>query len=83
MRPIILAFASVVFSVATASAQDTVTLLQDDFTAYPAGAFSSEVGAHLEYHYLPEAAAKGNWAVSTFRSSIPNQRAWSPAWRWR
>jgi hypothetical protein len=76
MRPTILAFACVVFSFATGHAQDLVTLLHDDFTAYPAGAFSSEVGAHLEYHYLPEAAAKGNWAVSTFRSSIPNQRAW-------
>lgn len=61
---------------ATTPAQEPVTLLHDDFTDYPAGAFSSEVGAHLEYHYLSEAAAKGNWAVSTFRSSIPNQRAW-------
>ena len=59
----------------TAQAQLAI-LLQDDFSAYPAGIFSSEVGAHTEYHYLPEAAAKGNWAVSTFRSSVPSQRAW-------
>lgn len=51
-------------------------LLFDDFTGYRAGLFSSPVGAHTEYHYLPEAAPKGNWAVSTFRSSVPSQRAW-------
>ena len=34
------------------------------------------VGAHTEYHYLPEAAPKGNWAASTFRSGIGTQRAW-------
>ena len=62
--------------VSAAHAEPSVPLLHDDFTGYAAGAFSSEVGAHLEYHYLPEAAAKGNWAVSTFRSSIPFQRAW-------
>lgn len=62
--------------VSTAHAESSVPLLHEDFTGYAAGAFSSEVGAHLEYHYLPEAAAKGNWAVSTFRSSIPFQRAW-------
>ncbi|MEZ6044782.1 MAG: hypothetical protein R3C11_04210 [Planctomycetaceae bacterium] len=34
------------------------------------------VGAHTEYHYLPEAAPKGNWAVSNFRPSVPSQEAW-------
>lgn len=52
------------------------TLLEDDFSAYRPGLFSSVLGAHTEYHYLPEAAPKGNWAVSTFRSSVPSQRAW-------
>ncbi|MCP4643343.1 MAG: hypothetical protein GY851_23050 [bacterium] len=53
-----------------------VCLLEDDFSAYRAGLFSSVVGAHTEYHYLPEAAPKGNWAVTAFRSSVPSQRAW-------
>ena len=51
-------------------------LLDDDFHTYRSGLFSSVVGAHTEYHYLPEAAPKGNWAVSTFRSDVPSQRAW-------
>ena len=55
---------------------DVSTLLEDDFSQYRAGLFSSEVGAHSEYHYLPEMAPKGPWAVSTFRSSVPSQRAW-------
>jgi len=55
---------------------ESVTLLDDDFSSYAAGLFSSTVGAHTEYHYLPEAAAKGNWSVTNFRSSIPSQRAW-------
>jgi len=76
MKKILIAYTLAMLFISSAHAQQPVSLLHDDFTAYPAGAFSSEVGAHLEYHYLPEAAAKGNWAVSTFRSSIPNQRAW-------
>ena len=51
-------------------------LLSDDFSGYSHGLFSPVVGAHMEYHYLPESAPKGNWAVSTFRSSVPSQRAW-------
>jgi rhamnogalacturonan endolyase len=58
------------------AAGDGTPLLDDDFSGYRAGLFSSVVGAHTEYHYLPEAAPKGNWAVSTFRSSVPSQRAW-------
>ncbi len=57
-------------------AEESVALLNDDFSSYRAGLFSSVVGAHTEYHYLPEAAAKGNWAVSAFRSSVDSQRAW-------
>ncbi len=52
------------------------TLLHDDFSTYRKAMFSSVVGAHTEYHYLPESAPKGNWAVSTFRSNIESQRAW-------
>jgi rhamnogalacturonan endolyase len=60
----------------TAAAPDSVRLLRDDFSAYRPDLFSSVVGAHTEYHYLPEAAPKGNWSVSTFRSSVASQRAW-------
>ena len=60
-----------------ASAADrTVVLLDEDFSVYRPGQFSSVVGAHTEYHYLPEAASNGNWVVSTFRSSPDTQRAW-------
>jgi rhamnogalacturonan endolyase len=74
--------ASVVFLVLLASsapgdeAQRDVVLLEDDFEQYRAGLFFPNVGAHTEYHYLPEAGPKGNWAVSTFRSEVASQRAW-------
>lgn len=59
----------------SASGQPAV-LLDEDFDGYRAGLFSSTVGAHTEYHYLPEAAAKGHWAVTSFRSEVESQRAW-------
>ena len=55
---------------------DEVFLMKENFIQYRPGIFSSTVGAHTEYHYLPDAAPKGNWSVSTFRSSVPSQRAW-------
>ena len=51
-------------------------LLDDDFGALRTGLFSSVLGAHAEYHYLPEVAPQGNWVVSAFTSSIGSQRAW-------
>ena len=51
-------------------------LLEDDFSALPAGMFSVPVGPHTEYHYLKEAAPKGNWAVSCFTWEPGAQRAW-------
>jgi len=51
-------------------------LLQDDFSDLDIGPFSVEVGAHTEYHYLPEAAPKGNWTVAAFRSGTDAGRAW-------
>jgi rhamnogalacturonan endolyase len=61
---------------AHAAADAPAVLLHDDFSVYRAGLFSSVVGAHTEYHYLSEAAAKGPWAVSTFLSGVDTQRAW-------
>ena len=60
----------------TLLAQNTVDLLNDDFRGMHRGPFSQVVGAHTEYHYLHEAAPRGNWAVSAFRSSTESMRAW-------
>ena len=54
----------------------TKILLQDDFSDLDIGPFSVEVGAHTEYHYLPEAAPKGNWTVACFKSGTDAGRAW-------
>ncbi|MHC4324456.1 MAG: hypothetical protein ACYSUX_09305, partial [Planctomycetota bacterium] len=52
-------------------------LLDDDFSGLRPGMFSAGViGAHAEYHYVPETAPKGNWVVSCFTSGTPEQRAW-------
>jgi len=59
-----------------AQKDDLEVLMDDDFRALRTGMFSSGVvGAHAEYHYLPELAPKGNWVVSCFRSD-GSQRAW-------
>ncbi|MCX7723552.1 MAG: hypothetical protein N2379_10935, partial [Verrucomicrobiae bacterium] len=51
-------------------------LFEDGFNSLPPGMFSAGVvGAHAEYHYLPQLAPKGGWAVSCFRSE-GSQRAW-------
>jgi hypothetical protein len=39
------------------------------------GLFSAPVGAHTEYHFLPEAAPRGGWTVACFRPD-GSQRAW-------
>ena len=46
----------------------STVLLEDDFSDLEVGMFSSDVGAHTEYHYLPEAAPRGNWTVACFAS---------------
>ena len=54
----------------------SAVLLEDDFSGLAPGMFSTPVGPHTEYHYLPEAAPKGNWAVSCFTWEPGAQRAW-------
>jgi len=55
---------------------NSAVLLEDNYAGMPLEMISSDVvGAHTEYHYLPEAAPKGNWVVSNFRTN-PSQRAW-------
>ncbi len=56
---------------------DDVVLFEDGFSALKPGAFFSVVGAHAEYHYVPETAPKGGWAVSTYRSEPGSQLAWT------
>ncbi|MBN1416878.1 MAG: hypothetical protein JW973_17405 [Bacteroidales bacterium] len=46
-------------------------LLYDDYSDLHLGPLGSGAGAHTEYHYLHEAAPKGNWSVSTFRYNLP------------
>jgi len=53
-----------------------VILFEDGFAGLRTGLFGSVVGAHTEYHYLPESAPKGNWVISAFTSRIASQRAW-------
>ncbi len=52
-------------------------MLRDDFSMLDTGLFSVPVGAHTEYHYLPEAGEKGNWTVSSFASG----GGWGTAWQ--
>lgn len=61
---------------AAADTLDRQYLLQEDFSGLKPGMFSAgEIGAHVEYHYLPATAPKGNWVVSCFRT-VASQRAW-------
>ena len=51
-------------------------LLSDNFSGLDTGLFTAPIGAHTEYHYLPEAGPKGNWAVTSFASGDAWGRAW-------
>ena len=50
-------------------------LLDDGLSGLRTGLMMDPVGAHTEYHYLPHASQRGNWAVSAFKS-YGSQRAW-------
>ncbi|MEO6182728.1 MAG: hypothetical protein ABIP71_06455, partial [Verrucomicrobiota bacterium] len=62
-------------------ASNSVVLFEDGFGELRSGSLGSVLGAHAEYHYLPETGPKGNWAISTFSSSGLSQRAWRAAQR--
>lgn len=53
-----------------------VSVLYDNFSKLDTGQVSVDVGAHIEYHYLEEAAPRGNWEVSVFRSIEGFRTAW-------
>ena len=61
---------------AAATAAEPVVLFEDGFAALPTGSLGSVVGAHAEYHFLPEVGRKGNWFISTFSSGALSQLAW-------
>ncbi len=49
-----------------------VLVFEDGIDALRRGPLGGDVGAETEYHYLPEAAPRGAWAVSTFRWNLTN-----------
>ncbi|MEQ8879818.1 MAG: hypothetical protein RLQ12_09315 [Cyclobacteriaceae bacterium] len=62
--------------VSCAQTTDQISVLEDDFSELPRGPMLPDLGAHTEYHYIHEAAPKGNWAVSTFYHHNGFVRAW-------
>ena len=66
MRDLLLRLVLVAFGLAcvdAAEVSDTngdVVLFEDGFAALRTGSLGSDVGAHAEYHYLPEVGPKGN-----------------------
>ena len=80
MRKILLGLALLsLWTAVDARAADSVVLFEDGFGSMRSGAIGSEVGAHLEYHYLPKINIEGAWAISSFSSGAPSQRAWRVA----
>ncbi|MDC0937231.1 hypothetical protein OAS39_13180, partial [Pirellulales bacterium] len=73
--PIVSVFAAMGPTLVVAD-ESPVILVNEDFDGFRPGLLTSVIGAHTEYHYLPDAAPKGRWAVSTFRSKSGTQRAW-------
>lgn len=71
MRKLIAFFSTLVL---LAWAEKDITVLYDDFNGLASGPLFASTGAHTEYHYLREAAPKGNWAISTYR--FRTQNAW-------
>jgi hypothetical protein len=51
-------------------------VLTDDFSGLDTGLFTAPVGAHTEYHFLPEAGPQGNWVISSFASGDVWGRTW-------
>lgn len=75
-RSIIAVSAALLLNCCTNRKHDLV-IFRDDFSALDTGLFTAPVGAHTEYHYLPEAGPRGNWVVSSFASGD----AWGKAWQ--
>lgn len=41
-------------------------LIDDDFSGYPVGLFTPDVGPELEYHFIAEKFPEGNWRQAAF-----------------
>jgi len=67
----LLCFASTLLVISCNQEKGETILFSDDYSQLPRGPLGGQVGAHTEYHYLHEAKPKGNWAISTFRSNLP------------
>ncbi len=85
MRNVLIKSAAVALCVVAAHAaepaasQKSVLLFEDGFGQLRSGSLGSVLGAHAEYHYLPETGPKGNWFITTFSSSGASQHAWRGA----
>jgi rhamnogalacturonan endolyase len=64
-----LALAGIVLS--CSSRKEEVLIFSDNFSGLRRGPLGGNAGAHTEYHYLPSAAPRGNWAISTFHYHLP------------
>ena len=60
------------FATTVAVAAD-VTLFEDSFATMRSGAIGTEVGAQLEYQYLPKINVEGPWAIACFSSGGASQ----------
>ena len=72
--------AFVLFSILLSSCHPCSTstvLVDENFSEILTGPLAYDVGAHTEYHYLPEASPRCSWVVSTFRYNLP------PSWEIR
>ncbi len=79
MKTTLLACAMIAIWPGLAGAVEPVVLFTDGFGQMRSGAIGNEVGAHLEYHYLPKINTEGAWSISSFSSGAPSQRAWRVA----
>ena len=64
------------FSASIRSSDPDEILFSDGFEKISPGALMPVVGPHPEYHFLREAVAVGDWAVTTFDSASDSQTAW-------
>jgi rhamnogalacturonan endolyase len=63
-KPTILLILTCLILASSARPDNQVILFEDDYSSLTPGPLSNDLGAYTEYHYLPQAAPKGNWAVS-------------------
>lgn len=71
----IVLWSAILFALSLQAQNSTLRcVFEDGLQNMRLGPLLSDVGARTEYHYLPEAAPRSQWAVSTFRWTLP------PSW---